>query len=134
MAVAGLPTVIVADPSADAQQELVALLQSSFRCVVTSTWRETAQAILREHPVLVVLELDLPDADGLKLIQRLQGHPDFRRILIACVTQRSSIKDKIAAFRAGADDYLVKPLVPSMHFEGRMLLLRWAGHIARAAR
>jgi two-component system, chemotaxis family, chemotaxis protein CheY len=131
---APLPTVLVADPDPYYQQQLVAQLQPSFRCVVASTLRETVQALQRERPILLVLDLDQPDGDGILLIRQMQNHPDFSRVLIACVTRRSSIKDKIQAFQAGVDDYLVKPLTQAMNFYGRMLLLRRAGHIARLAR
>lgn len=129
-----LPTVIVADPDPATQRQLVRLLEGSFRCVVTGSLRETMQAIQREYPPLLVLELDQPDGDGLAFIQYLQADPFLRQILIACVTERRTIKDKIQAFRVGADDYLIKPLTPAANFTGRMLLLRRAGHIARAAR
>ncbi len=129
-----LPAVVVADPDPASQQQIVDLLKSSFRCIITGTLTETYQVIRRERPPMLILELNQPDGDGLKLIQALQADPALRQVLIACVTTRSSIKDKIAAFRVGADDYLVKPLAPSMNFYGRMLLLRRAGHIARTAR
>ncbi len=129
-----LPAVVVADPDPTSQQQMVELLKSSFRCIITGTLTETYQVIRRERPPMLILELNQPDGDGLKLIQALQADPALRQVLIACVTTRSTIKDKIAAFRVGADDYLVKPLAPSMNFYGRMLLLRRAGHIARTAR
>lgn len=129
-----LPAVVVADPDPDSQQQIVELLKPSFRCIVAHSLTEAYQIIRRDPPPLLVLELDQPDGDGLKLIQALQSDQALRHVLIACVTKRSSIKDKIAAFRVGADDYLVKPLTPSMNFYGRMLLLRRAGYIARLAR
>jgi two-component system OmpR family response regulator len=131
---ASLPLVLVADPDPLYQQQLVRLLEPSFRCVVTGSLRETVQALQRERPVLLVIDVDQPDGDGLVLIRQMQSHPDFRGVLIACVTRRSSIKDKILAFQAGVDDYLIKPLTQAMNFYGRMLLLRRAGHIARMAR
>jgi two-component system OmpR family response regulator len=131
---ASLPLVLVADPDPLYQQQLVKLLEPSFRCVVTGSLRETVQALQRERPVLLVIDVDQPDGDGLVLIRQMQSHPDFRGVLIACVTRRSSIKDKILAFQAGVDDYLIKPLTQAMNFYGRMLLLRRAGHIARMAR
>ena len=131
---AALPTALVADPDPFYQQQLVKLLEPSFRCVVASTLRETVQALQRERPILLVLDLDQPDGDGMLLVQQMHNHPDYNRILIACVTKRSAIKDKILAFQAGVDDYLVKPLTQAMNFYGRMLLLRRAGHIARLAR
>ncbi len=129
-----LPLVVVADPDPTYQQYIVQTLSSSCRCLVTRTLRETYQVIQEERPALVTLELDQPDGDGLALIQYLQSDLQLRAILIACVTRRSTVREKIQAFRAGADDYLVKPLTPMMNFYGRMLLLLRAGHFARAAR
>ncbi len=129
-----LPTVLVADPDPLYQQQLVHQLEPSFRCVVAATLRETVQLLQRERPVLLVLDLDQPDGDGITLIRQMQNHPDYKHVLIACVTKRSSVKDKILAFQAGVDDYLIKPLTQAMNFYGRMLLLRRAGHIARMAR
>lgn len=129
-----LPTALVADPDPYYQQQLVKLLQPSFRCVVANTLRETVQMLQRERPSLLVLDPDQPDGDGIALIRQMHNHPDYSRVLIACVTRRSSLKDKILAFQAGVDDYLVKPLTQAMNFYGRMLLLQRAGHIARLAR
>lgn len=129
-----LPTVIIADPDPVCRQEIVRLLQPGFRCFMTSTLEETYRAIWKVHPALVSLELTFPDGDGLQLIRDLQTKTALTHVLIACVTNRSSIKDKIQAFRAGADDYFVKPLVPAMNFFGRMLLLRQMGQTARLTR
>lgn len=101
---------------------------------MTKSLRETYQVIQQERPTLVTLELDQPDGDGLALVRFLQEDVQLRSILIACVTRRATVKEKIQAFRAGADDYLVKPLTPAMNFYGRMLLLVRAGHFARSVR
>ena len=129
-----LPLVVVADPDPTYQQYIIQILSPSFRCLATRTLRETYQAIQRERPALLTLELDQPDGDGVTLIRLLQDDHELQSILIACVTRRAAVKEKIQAFRAGADDYLVKPLTPMMNFYGRMLLLLRAGHIARLAR
>jgi two-component system OmpR family response regulator len=125
---------LVADPDLFYQQQLVKQLEPSFRCVVANSLRETIHILQYERPVLLVLDVDQPDGDGIVLIRQMQHHPDYYHVLIACVTRRSTMKDKILAFQAGVDDYLVKPLTQAMNFYGRMLLLRRAGHIARMAR
>lgn len=129
-----LPVAIVSDPDPTYQHYLVQALSSSFQCIATKSLRETYQVIQQERPTLVTLELDQPDGDGLALIRFLQEDAQLRSILIACVTRRATVKEKIQAFRAGADDYLVKPLTPAMNFYGRMLLLVRAGHFARSVR
>ncbi|HET8841390.1 MAG TPA: response regulator, partial [Ktedonobacteraceae bacterium] len=109
MPTAPLPIVIIADPDPAYRQNIAHLLQPGFRCFLTSTLEETYKAIWRLKPALVSLELTFPDGDGLKLIRDLQTEPTLTHVLIACVTSRSSISDKIQAFRAGTDDYFVKP-------------------------
>lgn len=129
-----VPTAIIADPDPVYRQEIAHLLQPGFRCFMTSTLEETYRAIWQIKPTLVSLELTFPDGNGLRLIQDLQTELALKHVLIACVTKHSSIKDKIQAFRAGADDYFVKPLTPAMNFFGRMLLLRQMGQAARLVR
>ncbi|HLW01405.1 MAG TPA: response regulator [Ktedonobacterales bacterium] len=125
-----LSTLVVADPDIAYQRQIISLLESSFRCFPASSLREAYQTIVRERPSLITLELTQPDGDGIGFIQYLQAEPSLQHILIACVTERSSIADKVRAFRAGADDYFVKPIYgPS--FYGQMLLLRRTGHMAR---
>jgi DNA-binding response OmpR family regulator len=124
-----LPTVVVADPDMFYQDRMVHLLQESFRCIRTNSLRETYRAILNERPSIVILELNQPDGDGLNLIAHLRTDPTLKDILIACVTQRSNTWDKVLAWRAGADDYIAKPLTRT--FQGQMLLLKRAGLMAR---
>lgn len=129
-----LPTAIIADPDPVYRHEIAYLLQPGFRCFLASTLEETYRAIWQIQPTLLSLELTFPDGDGLRLIQDLQAELALKHVLIACVTRRSSLKDKVQAFRAGADDYFVKPLTPAMNFFGRMLLLRQMGQTARLVR
>ncbi len=126
-----LPTVVVADPDPQYQRYIISLLQEEFRCIPTNSLQETYQVLQRERPTLLILEPNQPDGDGITLIQRLQADPNLQGVLTACVTQRASIMDKVRAFRAGTDDYVVKPLVPAT-FPGQMLLLCRAGHMARS--
>ncbi|HLV98999.1 MAG TPA: response regulator [Ktedonobacterales bacterium] len=123
--------VVVIDPDPAYQRQIAYLLQESFQCVPANTLHEAYQAILRFRPGIITLELDQPDGDAFAFIKYLQQDGVLKPILIACVTRRSSVLDKVSAFRAGADDYFVKP-VSSTLFYGQMLLLRRAGHLARS--
>ncbi|MES2452001.1 MAG: response regulator [Pseudomonadota bacterium] len=69
---------------------------------------EMAEVALRAgHYDLTVLDLGLPDMDGLELLRRIRDRRDATPILI--LTARDGVEDRIAGLRAGADDYLVKP-------------------------
>ena len=71
---------------------------------------ETAlQTIRREKPDLVVLELLLPDQDGLELIRTMRADPCFARLPVIILSARASEADKRLGLDTGADDYVAKP-------------------------
>ncbi|GAA4325500.1 two-component system response regulator KdpE [Pigmentiphaga soli] len=83
------------------------------------------------HPDLVVLDLGLPDADGMDLIRQLRGWTEMPVLVLSA---RSGEADKIAALDAGADDYLTKPFgVGELVARLRVLLRRRARGGAGAA-
>ena len=67
----------------------------------------TAQMLINSHcPDLVILDLGLPDMDGVKIIQQVRA---WSRMPIVVVSARTQEKDKVAALDIGADDYITKP-------------------------
>lgn len=68
------------------------------------------QAALREErPALVILDIMLPEADGVTLLKLLKSSPDTREIPVIMATAKGMEYDKIQCLDLGADDYLVKP-------------------------
>jgi len=108
---AGLPrlTVLFIDPDGSAARLADALGQTGATFFVPSAQQALA-AIPSLRPDLVVTELNLPDLDGLDLVARLRSGPATRNVLLMVITARRTLRDKINAFQAGADDYLVKPV------------------------
>lgn len=67
-----------------------------------------ADAVLRDEDVdIVVLDINLPDMDGLTILRRMRARGDERPVLL--LTAQSETEDKITGLDAGADDYLSKP-------------------------
>lgn len=89
---------------------------------VVPTAQAAMAAIRTRIPTLIVTELDLPDRSGLDLLAALHAAPATRNVLLLVVTGRRGVGDKVAAFQAGADDYLVKPVDP-YRFETQVQLL-----------
>ena len=102
--------VLVCDPSPQAQRALrLVLREAGYEVVTTATGSAALDAAARERPRAVILELALPDLDGIEVCRRL------RRNLEAPILIVSEIDDdekKIAAFTSGADDYMTKPFNP----------------------
>src|SRR5690606_9494849 len=65
-------------------------------------------AALADPPDVLVLDLGLPGLDGLRVCERLRAQSD-RHVPVLMLTARDALDDKLAGFRSGADDYLVKP-------------------------
>jgi DNA-binding response OmpR family regulator len=69
---------------------------------------EEALSVTRHQPYdLIILDLGLPDIDGVKVLEELRGQKNPVPILI--LTARDSLSDKIAGLNSGADDYMIKP-------------------------
>jgi len=116
--------ILMIDPDYASAQHLLSALKPPFSGTAVTTARDAGAAFESQRPALVVTELDLPDASGLELVGALHTHAAYRHVLLMVLTARTSVNYKIAAFQAGADDYLVKPLDPQ----------RFAMHIERLSR
>jgi two-component system OmpR family response regulator len=98
---------LVEDDSVLADGLTHGLGQSGFRVTQAATGAE-AEAYLKAHFFeLVVLDLGLPDMDGLALLQKLRQSKILLPVII--LTARDNIKDRIEGIQRGADDYLTKP-------------------------
>ena len=70
-----------------------------------SFFSKTAEKV----PDLVLLDIMLPDMDGLEIVKKLRSRPDTVRIPIILVTAKTTELDKVKGLDIGADDYLTKP-------------------------
>lgn len=67
------------------------------------------QAMRREAPALILLDIMLPEEDGLQILKKLRADPRTARTPVIMLTAKSSELDKVLGLEAGADDYLPKP-------------------------
>jgi DNA-binding response OmpR family regulator len=66
-----------------------------------------------DAPDLIILDIMMPDLDGLEVCRRLRSHPATSHIPIIMFTAKAQVGDKVDGFQAGADDYLTKPIHPN---------------------
>ena len=84
-----------------------ALNASDYRTIPAYTGKEGLSLFFSHGPDLVLLDLGLPDMDGLEILAQLRGLP--REVPIIIISARDREAEKVRALDMGADDYVVKP-------------------------
>lgn len=103
------PILIVEDDKKIARIVKIYLEEAGYRVVHVEKGKDAIAAAGKEKPLLVVLDLMLPDMSGEQVIQELKALDDLPVIML---TSKASEDDRIAGFSLGADDYVVKPFSP----------------------
>ena len=85
------------------------LEREGFQMTGANTGKGAIELCVRERPDLIVLDIMLPDSDGLDICKRLRNHPELNTTPIIFITARASETDRIVGLELGANDYIVKP-------------------------
>jgi len=102
-----MPILLVEDDSDLAGGLKQALEHEGFSVNHVAAGQAALHAIETDPPAIVILDIGLPDIDGLAVLKRLRrNHPDLPVLLL---TARATLDDKVAGLDSGADDYLAKP-------------------------
>ena len=88
------------------------LTQAGFEVVTAENGRSALELVQRHPPDLIILDVMLPDVDGMEVCRTLRGHDASRKIPIIMLTARSEEIDRVVGFELGADDYVMKPFSP----------------------
>lgn len=72
--------------------------------------KEALMRLEEVRPAIVLLDVMMPGMDGWEVARLIKNHPDFSSVRVVMLTARSDFTDKHEGLRAGADDYLVKPI------------------------
>ena len=100
--------ILVVEDDALLLQGLILAMQSEgYACDGVTTAQQAALSLANGHYSLVVLDLGLPDEDGLHFLSRMRQEKLIIPVLI--LTARDTLEDRISGLDTGADDYLVKP-------------------------
>jgi two-component system, OmpR family, alkaline phosphatase synthesis response regulator PhoP len=109
MASQGQTVLVVEDETSIASFVALYLKNAGYRIQTAGTGREALERVAGEKPSLIVLDLMLPDIDGLEVCRRIRQSSD---VPILMLTARDEDVDKIIGLEVGADDYLTKPFNP----------------------
>ncbi|GAB4113980.1 MAG: response regulator transcription factor [Roseiflexaceae bacterium] len=103
---------VVDDESQIAQIARDYLDRAGFRVLIASDGQQALRLVRSEQPSLIVLDLMLPEIDGLDVTRTLRSDPATRAIPIIMLTARVDEMDRLIGLELGADDYITKPFSP----------------------
>jgi DNA-binding response OmpR family regulator len=102
------PVVLLVDDDPAIRRAVSAGLElEGFTVVAASGGRAALEAAARIAPAVVLLDLSMPDLDGLEVLERLRASGD--QVPVCVLSARDEVDDRVAGLQAGADDYVVKP-------------------------
>ena len=100
------------------------LSQEGYNVVTASNGKEAIQVAKRELPQLIIMDVMMPEMDGMEACENIRKIPELSNVIIAFLTARSEDYSQVAGFDAGADDYIAKPIKPKLLVSKVKALLR----------
>ena len=89
--------------------EVYTLEQTGFTARGFADGVSMLEALKSEKPNLIILDIMMPEMDGLQVLSKLRGEAAYKDIPVIMATAKGTEMDKISGLNSGADDYLVKP-------------------------
>ena len=121
---------IVEDDTNIREIESFALKNSGYQTQDFGNAKEFYRAVKEKKPDLVLLDIMLPDEDGMEILQKLRKNPETKRLPIIMVTAKATELDRVKGLDLGADDYIIKPFgVMELISRVKALLRRSMGEI-----
>jgi two-component system alkaline phosphatase synthesis response regulator PhoP len=100
------------------------LSQEGYKIVTVSNGKEAIAMAKSELPHLIILDVMMPEMDGIEACEQIRKIPDLNNVIITFLTARSEDYSQLAGFEVGADDYITKPIKPKLLVSKVKALLR----------
>jgi len=100
------------------------LLQEGYSVKTASNGKEAIKKAEKTTPHLIIMDVMMPEMDGIEACEYLRKNPNFNDTIIMFLTARGEDYSYVAAFDAGADDYVTKPIKPKIIVSKVKSLLR----------
>lgn len=88
------------------------LKSEGFEVIEAVTGEDGVEMAIKEHPDLVIMDIQLPGIDGLEATRRIRASPATGKVTIVALTSYAMSGDREAAMKAGCDGYIEKPINP----------------------
>lgn len=109
------------------------LKKEGFDVYTAANGKDAIRVALEVRPQLIILDVMMPEMDGIETCEELRKLPELADSIIAFLTARGEDYSQIAGFEAGADDYIAKPIKPKVLVSRVKALLRRTGGSANDA-
>lgn len=130
-AIESFARVLVVDDDEEVAKAIKATLKRDYQVTVAYSGIQAIKHARRHAPNLIVLDVVMPGMDGLETCRELRNDPALAEIPILFLTALARPEDRIAGFRAGADDYLTKPFnLEELQLRIKAILRRTAQPVA----
>jgi CheY-like chemotaxis protein len=103
------------------------ILDDLYDLVEYDNGRDALEGLLASPPDVVLLDISLPELDGVEVLQRIRADARVARMRVIALTAHASVSDRDTYMRAGFDDYITKPLT-----DEKILLAAIERQLARA--
>ncbi len=120
--------ILIADDEPDILEVIEYNLQKEdFQVIKAQNGRQALDLAVSERPSLILLDIMMPEMDGIEVCRELRSRREFDGTLIAFLTARNEDFTQVQGFDVGADDYITKPIKPRLLISRIKALLRRAG-------
>lgn len=102
------------------------LKKEGYTVLSAKNGREALEIAKKEKPSLIILDIMMPEMDGIETCRQIRTLPSLKHTLIAFLTARNEEYSQLAGFEVGADDYISKPIKPRIMISRIKALLRRA--------
>ncbi|MFZ1990441.1 MAG: response regulator [Alphaproteobacteria bacterium] len=128
-------TALIVDDSLTVRMNLVELLSDAgIQCVACSTLAEARRAVAEFSFALIILDILLPDGDGIELLREIRANPLTSKTNVMLLSTEAEIRDRVRGLSTGADEYVGKPYDPSYLMARARQLVRQATAEGRETR
>jgi two-component system alkaline phosphatase synthesis response regulator PhoP len=100
------------------------LSSEGYQIITAENGQEAVKKAKKEKPQLIILDVMMPEMDGIEACEQIRKIPDLNDTIIAFLTARGEDYSQMAGFDAGADDYITKPIKPKVLVSKVKALLR----------
>ena len=100
------------------------LTSEGYQVITAENGIEAVKKAKKELPNLIILDVMMPEMDGIEACELIRKNPDLKNTLVVFLTARGEDYSQVAGFDAGADDYITKPIKPKVLVSKVKALLR----------